>query len=59
MKCRIIGNHVVISKETLKELKDHYHEMGNDKGNHDFLSGYYIGKRDIMTELLSEFGDDK
>ena len=48
----IDGDKITIPKKVLEELEVHYYELWYNEGDNEC---YYLGKRDVFTDLLKLF----
>ena len=59
----IEGNKITLDRKELEELRDHYSDVANQykpkKTNLiiEFHLGFYIGKSDVLTEMLQCFDE--
>ena len=52
---RIEGEGIWISKDTLAKYRNHYGKVADQYKKEDFRYGLYLGKADIMIDLLKMF----
>lgn len=54
----IEGDKITLTKKEIKEWRDHYRKMADEKRknkDNDVLYGFYLGKSDALTEIIKEF----
>ena len=56
---RIEGEDFRISKQQLEELKEHYDTLAFDKGGKSKIGWFYLGKADVITEMLKCFEQEE
>lgn len=49
---------ITITKEALAEWRDHYLEVGDGHREEPFIWGLYVGKADVLTDLLKHFEEE-
>ena len=60
-KYKIEGDSITLDKQELKEIRDHYCKLADrfkpkkDDEKFDFRYPYYIGKADVLVDILKMF----
>jgi hypothetical protein len=54
MECKIDGNKAILLKEDLERKAEHYWDLST-KYRATFRRLYYLGKRDVVIDILKQF----
>lgn len=55
----VTDKEITISKKILEEWSDHYLRVADNSKNESFKWGFYIGKADILINILKYFEELK
>lgn len=55
---RIPCDTITITRKALEEWRDHYNGIANETKDEPWHFGFYLGKADVLTEILKHFEED-